>query len=59
MPRRPTLVDQATIARALRAAKATGAGMVEVRSDGTIRILLAAPPPAPEPSLVNEWDSGS
>ena len=50
MPRRRTTVDQASIARAVRAAKQAGASAVEVQQpDGAIiRILVNAPPPAPE-----------
>jgi hypothetical protein len=50
MPRRRASVDQASIARAIRAAKATGAAAVEVQHpDGAIiRILVNAPPLAPE-----------
>ena len=48
--RRPTYVTQASIARAIRAAKANGAAAVEVQQpDGTIiRILVNAPTLAPE-----------
>ena len=42
MPRRPAKVTQADIARAIRAAKETGANSVTVDSDGVIRIVLAA-----------------
>jgi hypothetical protein len=42
MPRRPAKVTQADIARALRAAKAVGAGAVTVDSEGVIRIALTA-----------------
>jgi hypothetical protein len=48
MPRTPAAVTQATVARALRAARQAGADAVEVRPDGTIRILLNAPPVVPE-----------
>jgi hypothetical protein len=50
MPRRRTTLDQASIARAVRAAKQAGASAVEVQQpDGAIiRILVNAPPPAPE-----------
>lgn len=40
MSRRPALVTQADVARAIRAAKQAGAGAVEVLKDGTIRISL-------------------
>lgn len=42
MPRRPARVTQADIARAIRAAKAAGAGEVTVDGDGVIRIMLMA-----------------
>jgi hypothetical protein len=48
MPRRRAAVDQASIARALRAARQAGAAGIEVRPDGSIKILLDAPPLAPE-----------
>lgn len=41
MSRRPSLITQATVAKAIRAAKAAGAGTVEILSDGTIRIGLS------------------
>lgn len=41
MSRRPALVTQADVARAIRAAKQAGAGTVEVLKDGTIRISLS------------------
>jgi hypothetical protein len=40
MPRRPAKVTQADIARAIRAAKETGAGEVTVDAEGVIRIAL-------------------
>lgn len=60
MSRTPARVTQADVARAIRAAKQTGAGAVEVLPDGTIRIQIAPaaapaepetgdPTPAPEP----------
>jgi hypothetical protein len=50
MTRRRATVDQASIARAIRAAKAAGAAAVEVHQpDGTIiRIVINGPPLAPE-----------
>jgi hypothetical protein len=50
MPRRRATVDQASIARAVRAAKQAGASAVEVQQpDGVvIRILVNAPPLTPE-----------
>ena len=41
MSRRPALITQATVARAIRAAKQAGAGPVEILTDGTIRIGLS------------------
>ena len=55
MPRTPARITQADVARALRAARQTGAVGIEVKPDGTIRILLDAPPTAPV--AVNEWDA--
>jgi hypothetical protein len=40
MSRRPALTVQSDIARAIRAARQCGAGAVEIRPDGTIRIKL-------------------
>jgi hypothetical protein len=50
MPRRRAIFDQASIARAVRAAKQAGASAVEVQQfDGTIiRILVNSPPLSPE-----------
>lgn len=45
MSRRPAIVTQADVARALRAARQAGAAFVDVQPDGTIRIRLDAPPP--------------
>jgi hypothetical protein len=42
MPRRPAKVTQADIARAIRAAKETGADEVTVDNEGVIRIALTA-----------------
>ena len=44
MPRRPALLTQADVARAIRAAKQTGAGAVEIRPDGTIVIAVGSSP---------------
>jgi hypothetical protein len=50
MPRRRAIIDQASIARAIRAAKQSGAAAVEVQQpDGAIiRVLVNAPPLAAE-----------
>lgn len=42
MSRTPARVTQADVARAIRAAKQTGAGAVRILPDGTIRIDLQA-----------------
>jgi hypothetical protein len=52
MPRRPAIVTQADIARAIRAAKQAGATGVEVKPDGTVVIRLEALPAAPSSSSV-------
>jgi hypothetical protein len=44
MPRRPALTTQADIARAIRAARQTGAAAVEVHPDGRISIRLSTEP---------------
>jgi len=41
--RRPALLTQAEIRRAVRGAKQAGAGCVEVRPDGTILVHLSPP----------------
>jgi hypothetical protein len=43
MSRTPARVTQADVARAIRAAKQTGAGSVRILLDGTIQIDLTAP----------------
>ena len=48
MARRAATITQADVARAIRAARQTGADAAEVRRDGTIVILLSAPPIAPD-----------
>jgi hypothetical protein len=40
MTRRPAIVTQADVARAIRAAQQTGAGQVRIQPDGTILIDL-------------------
>ncbi len=51
MSRRPARVTQADIARALRAAEQVGAWVtVEIRPDGTIRLVPAAKGEATEPA---------
>jgi hypothetical protein len=57
MPRRPAKVTQADIARAIRAAKAAGAGEVKVDGEGVIRIVLlaGAAPIKSTNGLEHEW----
>ncbi|MBV8697936.1 hypothetical protein [Bradyrhizobium sp.] len=57
MPRRPAKVTQADIARAIRAAKETGAGEVTIDGEGVIRIALApgAAPIKPTSGHDKEW----
>jgi hypothetical protein len=40
--RRPALTTQADVARAIRAAQQCGAGVVEIKPDGTIRVLVVS-----------------
>ena len=42
VPRRPAVLTQADVARAIRAARQAGAGAVEIRPDGTIVIAVGA-----------------
>jgi hypothetical protein len=55
MSRTPARFTQADLARAIRAAKQCGAGVVEIKADGTIRIAPStescpiAEPPRIEP----------
>jgi hypothetical protein len=56
MPRRPTKVTQADIARAIRAAKDAGAHAVTIDSNGVIQIVLATN--APSTSSAVEIDQG-
>jgi hypothetical protein len=48
MSRRAATITQANINRAIRAARQAGAEGVEIKPDGTISIVLKAPPLAPE-----------
>jgi hypothetical protein len=53
MSRRPAITTQADVARAIRAAQQCGAGVVEIKPDGTIRVVVekSIPVQAPEPAL--------
>jgi hypothetical protein len=48
MSRRVGTILQVDVARAIRAAKRNGADAIQVAPDGTITILLNAPPIAPK-----------
>jgi hypothetical protein len=54
--RRPASLSQADVARAIRAARQTGAECVEVRRDGTIVVLLKAPAIAPAADEFEAWE---
>jgi hypothetical protein len=56
LSRTPAKFTQADVARSIRAAKKCGAGAVELRPDGTIRISLAAEPPQEKPHSEIEAD---
>ena len=47
MTRRAAIITQADVARVVRAAKQAGAECIKVAPDGTITVLLRAPPTAP------------
>jgi hypothetical protein len=57
MSRRVATISQADIARAIRAARQTGADAVEViQCNGTtIRVILNAPPVAPSDDPFENW----
>jgi hypothetical protein len=58
MTRRAASISQADIARAIRAARQTGADAVEViQCNGTtIRVILNAPPVAPSDDPFETWE---
>jgi hypothetical protein len=56
MSRRAAIITQADVARAIRAAQQCGAGAVDIKPDGTIRVLIDPestnqPTDAPEASV--------
>lgn len=53
MSRRPALVTQAEVARAIRAAKREGASAVEVKCDGSLLIHLLPQSPLSTPDAVD------
>jgi hypothetical protein len=56
--RRAATISQADIARAIRAARQTGADVVEViqHNGATIRVILKAPPVAPSDDPFEVWE---
>jgi hypothetical protein len=56
MTRRPAAITQAEVARAIRAARQTGAEAIEVRPDGTIMVLLRTPPLVPTDDPFEIWE---
>ena len=57
MTRRVGTILQVDVSRAIRAAKRNGAGAVQVAPDGTITILLTAPPIAPaDEDAFQKWE---
>jgi hypothetical protein len=58
MSRTAARFTQADVARSIRAAKQAGAGHVDLRPDGTIRISLAAEPQGQKSHFEVEPDPG-
>jgi hypothetical protein len=56
MSRTPARFTQADVARTIRAAKQAGAGAVELRPDGTIRIILDSAGEKPEVRIEPEQE---
>jgi hypothetical protein len=57
MSRRVGTILQVDVARAIRAAKRNGADAIQVAPDGTITILLKAPPLAPaDEDAFEQWE---
>lgn len=52
MSRRPAIITQADVARAVRAAIQAGADHVEVRPDGTILVKLSPGAPLIRPNAI-------
>ena len=52
MSRRPAIITQADVARAVRAAIQAGADHVEVRPDGTILVRLSPGAPSIQPTAI-------
>jgi hypothetical protein len=57
MPRRPALLTQAEVARAIRAARQAGAAGIEIRPDGTIRVDLNPVPTVSDAPAVAEGEA--
>lgn len=58
MSRTPARITQADVARAIRAAKQTGAGAVRILPDGTITIALQPEPAGDKSENEIEYDRG-
>lgn len=56
MPRRPALITQAEVARAVRGARQAGAHAVEIKRDGTIIVQLAPMSPHLTPAESEDVD---
>ncbi len=54
MSRRPATITQADVARCIRAARSAGAGLVEVRPDGTMLIHMSGVIIAPSDAATHE-----
>jgi len=52
MSRRPAIITQADVARAVRAAIQAGADHVEIRPDGTILVKLSPGAPLIQPNAI-------
>lgn len=58
MPRRPALLTQAEVARAVRGARQAGAHAVEIKRDGTIVVQLIPLSPNLTPAESESVDEG-
>jgi len=56
MSRTPAKITQADVARCIRAARSAGAGLIEVRPDGTMLIHMDAVSGSPSISVVGQKD---
>ena len=56
MPRRPALLTQAEVARAIRGARQAGASQVRIQPDGTIVVELSPMPTVAGPEIQPEQE---